>query len=154
MAFDILPLTDLHLMMLATRPTTGTIDLNDKQGRQILLQGEAFAVTERGEVFGAAGVIPMWKGVGHGWAALAIPTGCKRLVWFTRRVRRFLDECSYRRVQTTVPKEFSRGLAWATHLLTFAPEGILSGYDERGGDHIMMARLRALDDAPDPTHTT
>lgn len=132
-------------MILATRPRTGTADLRDAESRRTLLSGEAFAVLDRGEVWGAAGVVPLWKGVGHGWAILAVPTGCKRLIWFTRRVRHYLDECAFRRVQTTVPSAFGEGLAWATHLLTFAPEGILSQYDAEARDHIMLARVRPLD---------
>lgn len=143
MAFDIVPLTDIHLLVLSTRPHTGNTDLRDRESRRLLLTGEAFAVTERGEVFGAAGVIPMWKGLGHGWAILATPTGCKRLIWFTRQVKRYLAQCPVTRVQTTVATSFAQGLAWATHLLTFEPEGILRSYDERGGDHIMLARVRS-----------
>lgn len=141
MVFEAIPLREHHLMCLATRAHTGSADLNGAAARRELLRGEAFAVTDRGEVWGAAGVIPMWSGVGHGWAILAVPTGCRRLIWFTRQVRRYLEGCSFERVQTTVDADFGEGLAWATHLLAFRPEGIMRRYIA-GRDHLMMARLR------------
>lgn len=142
MVMEAIALKEHHLLCLATRPHTGSADLRDTATRAQLLTGEAFAVTDRGEVWGAAGIVPMWKGVGHGWAILAVPTGCRRLIWLTRRVRRYLDECAFERVQTTVDAQFGAGLAWATHLLAFAPEGIMRRY-LNGGDHLMMARVRS-----------
>lgn len=142
MVLSTIPLTEIHLMCLATLPTTGLVDLRSKPERLRLLEGEAFAAADGGAVFGAAGIFPMWEGVGHGWAVLAVPTGCRRLIWFTRQVRRYLEACPLRRIQTTVDARFGQGLAWATHLLTFRPEGILRAYDADGNDHLMLARLR------------
>lgn len=142
MTFSVDKLKEHHLLCLNTRPHTGNVDLTDQKAVRALLAGDAFVATDRLEVFGAAGVIPMWRGVGHGWAILTVPTGCKRLIWFTRQVRRYLGETGFRRVQTTVSTSFPSGVAWATHLLTFTPEGMLSQYDEAGHDHLMLARLR------------
>lgn len=142
MTFSVDELKEHHLLCLATRTYTGNVDLKDPAARRVLVHEGAFVATDRGEVFGAGGILPMWKGVGHAWAILAIPTGCKRLIWFTRQARRGLAAAKFQRVQTTVPTHFGEGLAWATHLLTFRPEGILSRYDEAGQDHIMMSRLR------------
>jgi hypothetical protein len=140
---DIIPLKEHHLMLLATDAHTGSVNLRSKEARQSLLKGEAFAVTDRGAVFGAAGIIPLWAGVGHGWAVLAVPTGAARLLYFTREVRRYLDAAeAWHRIQTTVCVDFPHGLHWAFHHLGFTPEGKHVKYDAEGNDHISFARVR------------
>jgi hypothetical protein len=139
---DILPLKAHHLLALHTRPHTGNINLGRPEVREMLLKGEAFAATDRGEVFAAAGVTPVWNGVGHGWAILAVPTGTVRLRFVTRAVRRFLDENkTFHRIQTTVCVDFVHGLSWAYHHLGFTAEGKLVKYDPEGNDHISFARV-------------
>jgi hypothetical protein len=142
MALSILPLTNTHLLCLATRPHSGDVNLNDPSVRDNLLKGECFAAVDRGEVYGAAGVIPMWKGVGWGWGVISVPTGTRRLLYFTREVRRYLETTAkWHRVQTTVCADFAHGLAWASHVLGFTPEGYHLKYDEQGRTHISLARV-------------
>lgn len=143
MPLSTLPLTNIHLMCLATRPHSGGVNLKNEDVRDNLLRGECFAALDRGEVYAAGGIIPMWKGVGWGWAIVSIPTGTRRLLFFTREAKRFLDaNHKWRRIQTTVCTDFVQGLTWATRFLGFTPEGLHTKYDEEGRDHIPMARVR------------
>ena len=142
MALSIIPATHTHLLCLASRDYSGGVDLRDPKARSILLTGDCFTATDKGEVYGVAGIIPLWPGVGHGWAVIARPTGTRRLLFFTRQVRLYLQTSDkWRRIQTTVCADFGEGLAWATHLLGFTPEGLHLKYDEQGRDHIPMARV-------------
>lgn len=141
MAPDIIPLAEHHLLALNTRPHTAGVNLKKPEVRKALLVGEGFACTDRGEVIGAGGIIPMWNGVGHGWAILAVPTGVARLRFATRTVRRHLDENQiWHRIQTTVCTDFPQGLSWAFHL-GFTVEGKHVKYDPEGRDHICFARV-------------
>lgn len=143
MVLSVTPLTNIHLLCLSTLVHTGGVNLRNEETRAQLLKGDCFAALDQGAVFGAAGVMPLWKGVGHGWAVLAVPTGRRRLLFFTREARRYLEVASkWHRIQTTVCEDFGQGLCWAAHLLGFAPEGTLAKYDEHGRTHFMMARVR------------
>lgn len=142
MALSVVPLTNVHLLCLSTRSYSGGVDLRRADVRKTLLDGDCFAVIDYGEVYAAAGVVPMWGGVGHGWATIAIPTGVKRLRFLTKQVKYYLDTTDkWRRIQTTVCADFNQGVAWATHFLGFTPEGLHLKYDEYGRDHIMLARV-------------
>ena len=135
-------LTNIDLMVLSTRPHTGGVNLKDPDAREQLTKGDCFAITDNHEVFAAAGIYPLWGRVGWGWACIAIPTGTRRLLFVTRRVRKYLAESDWVRVQTTCSEEFAQGLAWASHLLSFSPEGYHAKYDAEGRNHISLARVK------------
>lgn len=138
---SVIPLTETHLLCLHTRTHLSVIDLSDREMRRALLKGDAFAVTDRGEVYAAAGVMPMWAGVGWGWAIVSVPTGKARLLYVTRAIKKYLRTTDrWQRIQTTVCADFNQGVRWAYDVLSFTPEGKLAKYGPDGRDHLMFAR--------------
>lgn len=106
--------------------------------------GAAFTGFHEGIVLGCAGVMPMWPGVGQGWAVLSEQM-LAQPVSLTRAVQRELDRISVefglRRVQATVLDGHDAGARWLA-FLGFELEGLLVNYGPGGaGDYWMYGKV-------------
>lgn len=105
--------------------------------------GLAFTSLQDGVVLGCAGVMPLWPGVGQGWAVfsealLAQPIGLTRAT--QRALARISDELRLRRVQATVLDGHDAGARWLA-FLGFELEGLLVNYGPGGeGDYWMYGK--------------
>lgn len=93
------------------------------------------------EVKGCGGIMPLWTGVGDGWA-LVTDWLRDHPVLLTKAFKRFiLDHTSeFKRVQITVEESFEKAQAFA-EFLGFTPEGRMEYYSPTGDTHLRYARI-------------
>ncbi len=141
----IVPFDPHHLQLLRLRElerlTIGDLTRIEAYGARIAEPGFAFTGIADGDIDGAAGVAPMWDGVGQAWTLLS-PLFYRHVVSFHRGTRRFLDgQTRFHRIQTSVLSGFDVGCRWAERL-GFVREGLMRCYGPDGSDHYLYARLR------------
>lgn len=111
--------------------------------RAQFLENPAWVAVKDGMPVCAAGVLPIWPGRGQAWAVFDYQKIEPRdMIAITRAVRRFLDTCTYARVEMTVEEGFEPGLRWAK-LLGFkceTPEP-MKMYGPDGENHYLFARV-------------
>lgn len=89
----------------------------------------------------SAGVIDASHGRGIAWALLSQDAG-KHMVRLTREIKKFLDNCAFSRIETTVQGDFVEGHRWA-QMLGFkneTPDGMKNYCD--GNTHYLYARYK------------
>lgn len=99
-----------------------------------------------GELLGAAGLMPLWRGRASAWALLSasiqradmIPIH-RAILWFLN-VHQGLSDSRFRRIETTVRQDWPQAHRWA-RMLGFQQEGILRCFDIEGHDYAMYARV-------------
>lgn len=127
----------LQPMQVASEPP-----VSEAEARALAAAGPSFAaVGEDGHVYAAAGVIPQWEGRAIAWAMIAHDAG-PHFLRITREVRRYLEACGIRRIETSVDAAFPQAIRWA-RLLGFrceTPEP-MQGYGYQGRPAYLFARV-------------
>lgn len=99
-----------------------------------------------GRVVAAAGVVPMWQGVGLGWLLVASDAAVPA-VPLVRALRYGLQDIvaqsGFWRVQADVRADFPLGQR-LLHMLGFVPEGALRAYGPDGADFVRLAYVDPL----------
>lgn len=99
------------------------------------------AFLSNGKAFGVAGAFPLWPGVAFAWALVDQEVSARDMAFMTRRLREWLDNCNYHRVQSSVRVEFEPGHRWVERL-GFELEGLARKYGSDGSDHVLWARVK------------
>ena len=118
----VVPVTEQHARQF--EPHADQADEDVESRVQLVMQqaalGPTWAVLASGEVIAIAGTVEPWKERAVGWAFLSHSSGA-HMLGLTRVVRKYLNECGYRRVETYVDAQFTKGCRWA-ELLGFRLE--------------------------------
>ena len=106
-------------------------------------RGTAFtAFTEQG-IIGCAGILPIWKGVGHAWVVLGKDYRQHR-IWIHKQVIGYMNKIiagmNYQRVEATVVCDFIPGVQWLERM-GFELEGKKRKYGPDGKDHYSYSRI-------------
>jgi hypothetical protein len=105
--------------------------------------GPALTIVSGARVLGAAGLVPLWRGVAGGWLYASDELRA-RPVALHRAVLRALiaaeRNLGLHRIQIAVHAEFGAAQAWAERL-GFAPEGAMPGYGPNGDTYLRYARV-------------
>ncbi len=108
------------------------------------IPGPAFSAINDRRVLGAAGVIPVWRGVGNAWL-LASDELRRHPMVLHRYVRRGLvmveRGLGLHRTQIAVHQKFTAACQWAERL-GFAFEGEMKGYGPNGDTYLRYARVK------------
>jgi hypothetical protein len=141
----IVPFRPGHLSALVLQPHQRAWQGKITAGHARVLgdQGQAWTALRREAVAGCAGVLDRGEGRGLAWALLAGDLGPAGFVALHRAVAAGLPSLPYRRIEAHVAADFAPGRRWAT-MLGFAFEGVMRGYQADGGDALMFARVRCV----------
>lgn len=108
------------------------------------LSGPAFALLDGGDLIGAGGLVPHWRGRAEGWWLTGQCARPRHLVRAVRLAREFLDasQCdpAFRRIEIFI----RAGEPWASSFaraLGFTCEGRLQAWDPAGRDMVLFARI-------------
>lgn len=111
-------------------------------GTNICIPGLSFAYSN-GSTIGAAGVMPMWRGVGHIWT-LITPALREHRFFFHKESKKLLKavEASgfFHRLQAVVMGNHETGHAWALRL-GFKFEGIMQAYGANKEDFTLYSKV-------------
>lgn len=117
--------------------------IDEPETLRALEREDSFAFLDaQGAVLACAGLIdlPGWNGQRKfAWALLGERPGPAALLAITRAIRRYLDTCPARRIETSVDCNFPAGVIWASRL-GFRCEGRMRGFGFDGADHFLFAR--------------
>ncbi len=114
-------------------------------GAGIPIPGPAMSLAdEAGAILGAAGIVPLWNGVGNAWvyasdALRARPFGLHRCI--ARGLALAIEHFGFHRVQLSVHREFARSQRWVERL-GFRFEGEMRGYGPNGDTYWRYAKVR------------
>lgn len=88
----------------------------------------------------AAGAVPMWEGVGHGWVLIDedVPPLPALMQAMREGLQDVMRNTPFHRVQAEVQREFQKGRTFLT-LLGFQYEGPLEAYGRDGSDYDRFA---------------
>ena len=88
----------------------------------------------------AAGVVPLWSGVGQGWLMVdeVLPDRMGLLLAMRRGLREIVESGPFHRVQADVRKDFLLGQR-LLRVLGFTEEGPLWAYSSDGVDHVRFS---------------
>ena len=128
-------------------------DLNDDRNRPapefgnfmptLVHEGMAFTGIDNGHLVGAAGIFPLWEGVGEAWFLGASRVG-KHQLRVARLVRKGLlrvaDEQGLWRVQAAMRSDWPELARWA-RFLGMEHEGTMRRYGANGLDYERYARV-------------
>lgn len=90
--------------------------------------GDAYTITDNGNIIASGGVVPMWKGVGEGWI-VSSEFVHEYKIFFVKTVLRELMKLSekYERIQTMIDIENVVSMKWA-EWMGFECEGLRRKY--------------------------
>lgn len=114
--------------------------LTQEYVESLIEHGRAWAVVDDNTVVACAGFVEQWSNRAYAWALIGSEAG-RRMVAFTRIVRRFLDESPWPRIETAVDEQFEAGHRWAV-ALGFTKEGVMRHYSPDGRDCALYGRVR------------
>lgn len=140
----VVSLTADHVARLRLQPMQALSEpaVTHKEAEALASQGKGYAaVGEDGTVYAVAGILPQWEGRAIAWAMVAYNAG-PHMVRITREIKRFLDECGYRRVEASVDAFFPQAHRWI-RMLGFeceTPEP-MRGYGYQGRPAFLYARV-------------
>jgi|TARA_R110001592_G_scaffold125796_1_gene336101 hypothetical protein len=106
-------------------------------------RGTAFTGFSEQGIIGCAGIVPVWRGVGHAWVVLGGNYKTHR-IWVHKQVVGYLDKIivgmNLKRVEATVSCDFIAGVQWLERM-GFELEGKKRKYGPDGKDHYSYARI-------------
>ena len=130
-----------------------SLSCGDKLGIDVMAPGVVASVSAGlayvldegdGQIPAAAGIIPMWQGVGHAWALFSLevkrPRTFLQIDQMCRRLLPIMLSGRFWRVQATVIAGHAKSIEWAERL-GMAYEGTHRKYGTDGADHMMFARV-------------
>lgn len=139
----IVPFEPRHLDHLKLQPkqrAAGDIIASDPAYIQSLAAyGNAYTALWDGEPLCCAGVTDFGDGRGYAWALFSEDSG-KHFVRLCRSIRRYLELCTFRRIEATIDCRFAEALRLAT-MMGFEVEGTMRAYGRDGADHYMVGRV-------------
>ena len=119
------------------------IDRNADSKLKAVQLGTAFTGFCEQGIIGCAGIVPVWRGVGHAWVVLGRDYKSHR-VWVHKQVVTYLDKIingmNLHRVEATVDCNFMPGIQWLERM-NFKLEGQKKKYGPDGKDHYSYARI-------------
>lgn len=136
---EVVPIEPWHIEVLKTYPDVAKEQCSDEYA-SFVCQGQGYTLFVDGEIYGCAGVIPLWFGLAEGWALLAERSKNKPLALckaFKNKIQELCDP--YRRVQITVEEDFEQAVFFAK-FLGFTYEGRMLYYSPDGKTHLRFAR--------------
>ena len=98
----------------------------DAQAKAVQL-GTAFTGFSEKGIIGCAGILPIWKGVGHAWVVMG-------------KDYKIIAGMQFKRVEATVSCDFITGVQWLERM-GFELEGKKRKYGPDGKDHYSYARI-------------
>lgn len=104
--------------------------------------GATTILDEAGRILACGGIFEMYPGRGHAWAFFDAKRRDKFLLCH-RVLRRFLNNCPYRRVEATVDCNFRAGHRLVKALGFELEAKIMKAYSPYGSDQAMYARIKA-----------
>ena len=131
-----------HLQQLVLQPAQSDMVsyMSQSYGTALAQAGNAFTAIKKNQVIGCAGVELIWPNRGIAWSLLGKISGAEMLA-VHRRVSKFLDRQSLRRIEMTVDAGHRPGHRWA-RMLGFQHEGRLQAYTPDGRDCDLYARIQ------------
>lgn len=131
-----------HLQLLALQNVQLCMEprLSKQYGADLAQHGQAYAGVEGNTVIICAGVLNLWEGRMQAWALVSREAG-PHFATIHKAVRRFLDMCDARRIETAVDTQFEAGHRWA-RLLGFERECTMKAYAPDGRDCDLYARVQ------------
>tara|TARA_R110002126_G_scaffold12495_1_gene54328 strand:- start:90 stop:557 length:468 start_codon:yes stop_codon:yes gene_type:complete len=114
----------------------------DAQAKAVQL-GTAFTGFSEKGIIGCAGILPIWKGVGHAWVVMGKDYKSHR-IWVHKQVVNHMNKIiagmQFQRVEATVSCDFITGVQWLERM-GFELEGKKRKYGPDGKDHYSYARI-------------
>lgn len=102
--------------------------------------GLNFTVLDAGVPIASGGAVDQTAGRCTLWAFLSTLVRPRHFVAIHRRVRQFVDEVPFRRIEAAVDVEFVNGHRWM-QALGLEREGLMRAY-AHGRDHVLYARVK------------
>lgn len=135
----IVDLEEWHLERITLQPAQTTLSeaLACREYRQMLASFESFAALDGERVIGVAGAMPQGNGRAVVWALLSADVP---MLAAHRAVKRWLNACSIRRLETWVMVGHREGERWA-EMLGFEREGRMRKFTDDGSDAWLYARV-------------
>lgn len=103
----------------------------------------ALILESTGEVLLCTGVIPQWRGLGHGWI-VASPNAFrypKQVMGYMKRLLSFVLTSEFTRIQIYVDASWEAALRFARHL-GFGYDTTFHAYGPNGESYVVMSIFR------------
>lgn len=118
--------------------------IQEEQLVRLTETGMAFSgVDETGKVYGVAGIVKVWTGVGNAWSFLSSDVRAAKFFLHRnvkRELERIIKEAELHRVQLDVEHDFTIAHQWAERL-GFSFEGVMFKYGPDKKDYHRYVRL-------------
>jgi len=145
---EIIPFESHHVDLMDLRKidaaSIGCVSEYEEILRNFQTSRYSFTGVKDGEIVAVGGMMPMWEGVGEGWAITSTLIH-KEIFWFHRFVVRDIvgkmKERKIHRLQATVHQDNTISMKWLKRM-NFIEEGCLHKYSPDGADYYMYARIR------------
>lgn len=138
----IVPFEPEHLEVLLLQPSQAILQplLSDRNyGVNLHRGGPAYSALVGDQVIACMGLIPAWEHRAMAWGLIAAEAG-PHFVRITKAVMRTMELHPFRRIETSVRRDFQQGHRWV-RLLGFEREGTMRCYSPDGGDYDLYARV-------------
>lgn len=116
---------------------------NDDTDKALAGQEYSFAfISDDGELKGAGGVVQFWPGRGEAWAMFNSNCSTNDFLKIHAITKKFLADCSVRRIEATVEHDFIKGHRWIQALGFICEAPILRAYGPKGNNFTLYSKVR------------